>query len=763
MPISPRRLTLRTLPLLGITAGVSLALFTEGCGRKDGASSTDVLSDVPSVVFAKRANYDPSGKPVVAGGTDQVIDYLRYVPGGGIYTLTPPRPDGKLENITAKFAAADVNGIDVSFDARQVTFSMKISADDHYHIYVASLAKGADGAHDIHQLTFGNRDDVMPIWVPGDRIAFVSNQPYTAMGTRADEYEHAAVVSQVTTVSVTGGDADRRECAQNLSHTVNLFLRSDGTVGFSRWEHLGDVNDVKLFKMNPDCTQMLAVAGQHNKPVNSITQVKEIAADVMVGIGSPRNGTLQSGAIMQVDARAKDGSGKSDEENATFTVLTPGVPTGKGPSPIGRYRTPAILPDGRLLVSWADGQISGQDELSDTPPNFGVYVYDTASHRNLLVYDDPRFAEVYAVPVVARKSPDVIGDVKRPADRNVGAVIGSVDITQTSLDENINGAEFDNVKLAAALKQAVAVRVIEGFSSEIGSAPMFGLTMHEGAAILGEAPIYGDGSWRAKIPPYIPVHLQPIDKFGMSIRSQGLWIQGSPGEEKTCGGCHESRTSTVLPRKGPGLTIAQQKGALDFMKPIKDRAEYGWDKQIQPILDAKCVSCHGSGSDLAKKTYTVIATAKDGTQTRYEIPWLDLSGTSMTISYDMMVATFSRSYVSLYYPAQLKGGMARGLKVIGELPPIWMQPNSARNSEMIKTLNPTAADGTLAWAGLKAHGADKGFTLTVDEMNSFIRSADLGGQWVSRQNVKNAACWKNPDGSGDLGKCANGESSTYVP
>jgi hypothetical protein len=29
-----------------------------------------------------------------------------------------------------------------------------------------------------------------------------------------------------------------------------------------------------------------------------------------------------------------------------------------------------------------------------------------------------------------------------------------------------------------ALKQAVAVRVIEGFSSEIGSAPMYGLTMH---------------------------------------------------------------------------------------------------------------------------------------------------------------------------------------------------------------------------------------------------------------------------------------------
>ena len=47
---------------------------------------------------------------------------------------------------------------------------------------------------------------------------------------------------------------------------------------------------------------------------------------------------------------------------------------------------------------------------------------------------------------------------------------------------------------------------------------MFGLTMHEGAAVLGEAPVYADGSWLANVPAYIPMHMQPIDKFGLSIR-----------------------------------------------------------------------------------------------------------------------------------------------------------------------------------------------------------------------------------------------------
>ena len=49
----------------------------------------------------------------------------------------------------------------------------------------------------------------------------------------------------------------------------------DGRVGFSRWEHLENVNDVKLFAMNPDCTQIVALSGQHGKPGNSLVQVTE--------------------------------------------------------------------------------------------------------------------------------------------------------------------------------------------------------------------------------------------------------------------------------------------------------------------------------------------------------------------------------------------------------------------------------------------------------------------------------------------------------
>ncbi|NVL83775.1 hypothetical protein HWN75_26760, partial [Escherichia coli] len=104
----------------------------------------------------------------------------------------------------------------------------------------------------------GDRDDINPIYLPGGRIACVTNEMYTKMGTRADEYEHGRVVTQRATISVDGGDADRRLASQNLSHTVAPWIRHDGKIGYSRWEHLGGVNDVKLFAANPDGTQMIA-------------------------------------------------------------------------------------------------------------------------------------------------------------------------------------------------------------------------------------------------------------------------------------------------------------------------------------------------------------------------------------------------------------------------------------------------------------------------------------------------------------------------
>ena len=769
-------------PLIAVLLAVGGA--ASGCSSTSSSSSGAGDTGVQSLLFIKRQTLVTSVAPDggvsysydVAGGNGQVLDYTRYEPGGSLNLLSPARPDGNVTNLTSSFPMADFNGADVSFDATQAVFSMRTDPNSgHYHLFTVDLV-GA--AHAIHQLTAGPWDDVTPIYIPGGLIAFVTNEGYTEMGQRSDEYEHARGSLQMATISIDGGDADRHLFAQNLSHLVAPFLRYDGKIGFSQWEHFGPVNDVKLRTVSPDGTQELAVAGQHSpdnggpktKPCNALFTVKELSPNVMIGVGTARDRTIHAGTLLKIDARNQNdpvcldpnayanggtvGHACLDEENATYTVLTPEVPTGSDPSPAGRYREPSLLPDGRILTSWADGPVNDQNELSMTPPDFGIYIYDPSTGKNELVYNDRSTWDLNALAVTPRAEPPVIGNNKYKQDSTIPVMIGSVDVSQTSLMETVNGAEFNNEALGQALQNdAVAVRVIEGFSTEVFSATgdfgtMFGLTMFEGAAVLGEAKVYGDKSWLANVPPYIPIHLQPIDQYGLAIRNQQLWIQGMPGEDRRCVGCHESRTGQGVPALGANPTQAEQQTPQPFTEDIASRTEYPWDLKVQPILNANCISCHNSTTT---SYYTITRTdPTTGQVTPYQIPTLDLSSTPVTVYYDESVHSWPASYVSIFYPATLMmgdndspdgGATSEGLGLNltdGSVPPMYGIPGNARGSMLTQKLNLRGADGSTAWptSTNPLHPEDVGGSLTDDQRKTLaVYPMDLGGQYYSRQNT----------------------------
>jgi hypothetical protein len=728
---------------------LSPSFLTSGCGTSSESKSE---LGVRAIAFVKRAHTVTRGDGAttvnVSGGNGQVLDYQRYEPGGSLVLLSPPKPDGEAKNLTKDFPEADFNGLDVSFDATQIVFSMKKNAEDHYHLYTVQTSGG-----ELHQLTAGNYDDINPVYIPGDKIAFVTNQAYTEMGTRADEYEHSREVTQLATITRLGGDADRRLGSQNLSHTVAPFLRADGRIGYSRWEHLGPINDVKLFSCAPDLTDMQAVAGQHSgdgrgKPATALFSVTEFEPNVMLGVATARNRTIHAGALLRIDARnSKDpvcmdpkanqsGHACLDEEHTVYENITPDVPLGNGPSPVGRYRTPAVLPDGRILVSYAEGAVNDLAEQSVTPPDFGIYVFDPKTQKNQIVYNTRDMWEVNAKAVVARKEPPVIADkLSAMADLSQPVRLGSIDVTRTSLEDKVTGAQFKDTPLRTALEQAARVRVIEGFSSE--GAPgisMFGLTMDEGAAVLGEANVYADKSWLADIPPYVPVHLQPIDKWGLSIRNQRLWIQGAPGEDRRCIGCHEDRVGSGSARTGQS-TVAEQTGAQNFVMPIKDRVEYPWKQAIQPILDQKCVQCHDGGTNdpFGGKSYTLTRTdPMTGQATAYVIPYLKLTADDIAVVYDRRVASYATSYVSLFYPAAMEMGMGN-TQVTGDRAPLWAVPTNARGSKLVEKLNVKAPDGSLAYPDRPLHPEDKSVTLTDQERQALLQTIDLGGQYFARK------------------------------
>ena len=767
---------------LASTLAIAAAGFAlSGCSGEGETTDADGLG-VDEIVYVVRehtARNEAGELQInVADGMGQVMDHGRYVPGARIEVRNVAT--GETRNLLdneRRFGRADVSGLDLSFDATRVVFSMKLDGDDNYHLYVANLVRGddADNPFGVRQLTSGPQDDLYPIWLAGGRIAFSTTRGYTEMGLRADEYNHSRQVPQIAVITEEGGEADRKLCSQNLSNSFDLFAMSSGQVGFSRWEHLENVNDSKLFAMHPDCTQMVAVAGQHGKEgFNSLVQVVETNdRNVFVAVATERENTLQAGSLVVVDARA-EAEGRHDEEIAGYEVLTPAVPKDDAPSPIGRYRTPSVLPDGRLLVSWADGEVNEFNERDLTPPDWGLYVYDAERRENDLVFNDEDTWEIFARPVVERPEPPVLGSTQASQDATLPLELGSINVARTSLGElhgnTVTGAQFDGTPIDEALRQAVKVRIIEGFSSEAAiGVNMFGLTMAEGAAIVGEATVHADGSWLARVPPFIPYHLQPIDEFELSIRNQTTWIQGMPGEARVCGGCHERRVDANIPT-AQQLPLAQGQRET-FMLGIADRTEYPWAlapnslTEVQKILSARCESCHnettnGSGP---QEFYTLSMTDPEtGAVSSYPIPRLDLSSRAIAVVYDDELAEYAASYVSLFYPSAIRMEMGMTATVQGTLPPEWAIPSDARNSALIEKLNmwAVADPNRTAWelgvaysnpdirgAARTLHPEDVGGTLTREERTALIRAIDIGGQYYSRQNSEFVPYESNPLGT----------------
>jgi hypothetical protein len=303
----------------------------------------------------------------------------------------------------------------------------------------------------------------------------------------------------------------------------------------------------------------------------------------------------------------------------------------------------------------------------------------------------------------------------------------------------------------------VKVRLIEGFSGEEGIR-MFGSTEFDGASLYGEVDVQRDGSFQAKVPANVPVHMQVIDRFAISVANEDIWVSGRPGEQRTCGGCHESRseTSAIM----PGQTMAQVLGPMNLDVPRATRVStdysYGkvrgvpWDKAIQPILTAKCVSCHdGDATRMGTNDAGVAVpmnrqfTVMDITAGTMQTFTFDLRGDMLPITVgEKMSGAYSASYISIFGlgemlgednvvitpkdPGDFKNGLAA----------------DAAHSPVIMKVNPIqqfpTPDPSVHRFDTKVHPTTGNVPLTASEYYLLGLSIDMGGQFFSRENKDEA-------------------------
>ncbi|HEX4403685.1 MAG TPA: hypothetical protein VH560_02585 [Polyangia bacterium] len=755
-------LSLATLALSAATLGSACKSGTGG-----GSNVAALPGNAQAIIFMQRMPRTDQGN---------VFEYTSFVPGGRLVKLEPPSPNGQLTDLTKlaadthnamypndpskqiSFDGADVMSYDLSFDAKSVVFSARTADSSQFNIFSMNL----DGTN-LKQLTEGANDYVYPIFLPGSKIYFTTNldvESEMASGTYnadsqqfKDEYERATT-AQVGTMNLDGSNMILGP--RNVSHRVSPALLPNGQVLYTEWRHMGPVNDGHLRQMNSDMTSMREAFGGEDggnggtnsylkgRYVQTITGRKDASGNALpddvqlVAVATSRDRTLQAGKLFLIDLNGT-------EELSKFTDMTPLVPGDRVPSTVGRYYDAEIVGDPndrQFLASWADGPVESEVlDLANMKPNFGLFLFDGKTQTRYPIYDDPNYWDVLARPVVARTEPPVTESALSTG--STSTTIGSLNVYNSSV-------------LTIPAGQVNKVRLIEGFSGEEGY-DMFGTTEFDGQSLYGEIPLKSDNSFAASVPGNVPFHIQLIDKYAMSVGNESIWISGRAGENRVCGGCHENRSNT--PQLAPGQTLAQLAGAVNLDVPRAQRItpfvagsttqydfSYGnirgvpWDKAIQPILDAKCATCHdGDATKAGNPSYTVVDVTKGSMQTFV----FDLRGQQLNVVVgEKMTGAYTASYISLMGLGEIIGeDVVNIINVTGDpgAQNGYVTPASAKDSKIIQLLNPplqfpTPDINTRAFT-TKPHMVDVGGTdLTSDEFYRFILNIDMGGQFYFREN-----------------------------
>ena len=147
------------------------------------------------------------------------------------------------------------------------------------------------------------------------------------------------------------------------------------------------------------------------------------------------------------------------------------------------------------------------------------------------------------------------------------------------------------------------------------------LGVHTRKRIIAEIPLEPDGSFYAQVPTEVPLIVQGLNRDRMALHSMNRWFYLQPGEKLTfsiprkifptlCSGCHGALTGQPQHALGPPDIVSSPSRVLATWDPVTRtrRKPYNTRKgaslprsidfrrDIQPILDRRCVSCHDGTS-----------------------------------------------------------------------------------------------------------------------------------------------------------------------
>ena len=494
---------------------------------------------------------------------------------------------------------------DVSWDGKQIVFSCtkgepKIREwDDEtvFHIFKCN----ADGSH-LVQLTSGNWNDLFPCWLPNGRIAFVSER----RGGYGRCHRRPCPTFTLHTMFPEGWDIT---CVS--PHETNEFepsVDNNGMIVYTRWDyfqrgfnqaHHGwiaypDGRDPRELNGN---TRVMESVGPH--ATHSIRAIPGSRRYVATAAG---HHTLMRGSLVMIDPSVPDDNRTSQVKRITPDQL---YPESEANNTVmhhsGAYATAWPLSE-KYYICVYDGDANCQYGPIDTQRRkYNITLLDVFGNK-VGVFSHPQISCLDPMPLQARTKPPVIPHktlVGKPlnADGSLPLRIKKEELPTTAEIGlvNVRNSRYpfpENVEI-----KALRVWQVLPKTEHYVGVPRLGVCdQTPGAQCLGTVPVESDGSAYFRAPVGVPLSFQALDENGCAVQIMRSDTYVAPGEQLTCNGCHENRAG-VMRQNHPEKTPIAMKRAPSVIAPeVVGSKPYNYPRLVQPVLDAKCVSCHSSAN-----------------------------------------------------------------------------------------------------------------------------------------------------------------------
>ncbi len=581
------------------------ALFGTGCLERVRGLLRQDAADTASAYRAFCQQRRERRLARVCAEMPRLVYARHFVMGGSHYAYTEAlsdaqaernfRPGGKLclaewrdglwqETVLTETAEGIIRDADVDYDGARILFARKASdRGDDYHLYEMDAASRA-----VRQLTDGaGVADYEGCYLPDGNILFNSTRCMQIVDCWWTE------VSNLYRCDRDGGSILRLTFDQ--VHDNYPAVTDDGRVLYTRWEYndRSQMYPQPLFQMAPDGTQQSAVYGENSWFPTTIIHARGIPNSGKLFAIATGHHSRQPGDLILIDpARGR-------QEAEGVTLVAPVRPTRSViVDAYGQdgdlFAYPYPLDERSLLVTYnPDGwrAVNGKRQ-EDRMTGFGIYWMDLDGNRELLV-SRRGLACGRAVPLRPRARPPV-----RPSLVDYTKRTGTFYVQDVYAGEAMSGVPRGTVKTLRVVGIDYRVAGVgsngnggPGGGALVSTPPSVGNGAWDPKTLIGDAPVHADGSVFFTTDAREPVYFMLLDAQGRMVQTMRSWTVLQPGENASCVGCHEHKNSVPLASARPTLALAAGARPLGPAAGGPRRA-FSFLREVQPILDARCASCH---------------------------------------------------------------------------------------------------------------------------------------------------------------------------